>query len=181
MNFTAINYGDSVLLVSARHISSPIFKIASLADYKKCVYYNTISIINTVYIFLIGLIVSFDGQRITGNGDDHVSVTNITTNNTESGLSCTFTQRITGGELRWYLNEVKLPNRAGEIWQSYFGWSSLPTVYKGFPVSTLKRDAATDAIEGIFTCQQVIGRDRYSSVPIGVYYPSKVKVFMCLL
>ena len=122
------------------------------------------------------MIVSFGGETITGDGDDHVSVTNITTDNTASGLSCIFTQRIIAAgveELRWYLNEVELQSQAGESWQSYFGWSCLVTVYNGYPVSTLKRDAATDAIEGIFTCQHVVGRVRYSSVPIGVYYPSK--------
>ena len=126
---------------------------------------------------------SFGGQRITGDGDDHVSVTNITTDNTSSGLSCIFTQRIiAGGEtLWWYLNEVELQSRAGESWQSYFGWSCLATVYNGFPVSTLKRDAAIEAIEGIFSCQKVIERVRYSSVPIGVYYPSKLKVILFLL
>ena len=117
---------------------------------------------------------SFGGQRITGDGDDRVSITDITTDNTASGLSCIFTQRIiAGGELRWYLNGKELQNRAGESWQSYFGWSCLATVYNGHPMSTLKRDAATDAIEGIFTCQYAVGIDRYSSVPIGVYYPSK--------
>ena len=116
---------------------------------------------------------SFGGQIITGDGDDHVSVTDITTDNTSSGLSCIFTSRVSAYGLRWYLNEVKLPNQAGESWQSYFGWSCLLTIFNGYPVSTLKRDAATDAIEGIFTCQKVIGNNRYSSVPIGVYYPSK--------
>ena len=127
---------------------------------------------------------SFGGQRITGDGDDHVSVNDITTDNTASGLSCILAQRIIAAgddeRLRWYLNEVELQNQAGESWQSYFGWSCLPTVYNGHPMSTLKRDAATDAIEGIFTCQHGVGRDRYSSVPIGVYYPSKLKV-ICLL
>ena len=122
----------------------------------------------------LDLIVSFGDQIITGDGDDRVSVTDITTDNTASGLSCIFTQRIiAGGELRWYLNETELQSRAGESWQSYFGWSCLVYVYNGYPVSTLKRDAATLAIEGIFTCQKVIGRVWYSSVPIGVYYPSK--------
>ena len=121
----------------------------------------------------LGLIVSFGGQIITGDGDDRVSVTDITTDNTASGLSCIFTQRIIAGDeqLRWYLNETELQSRAGESWQSYFGWSCLVTVYNGYPMSTLKRDAATDAIEGIFSCQKVIERVRYSSVPIGVYYP----------
>ena len=116
---------------------------------------------------------SFGGQRITGDGDDSASVTDITTDNTASDLSCIFTSRITGDELRWYLNGEELQNRAGESWQSYFRWSCLITVYNGYPVSTLKREAATDATEGIFTCQHVVGRVRYSSAPIGVYYPSK--------
>ena len=126
---------------------------------------------------------SFGGQTITGDGDDRVSVTDITTDDTASGLSCIFTQRIIAGgeELIWYLNEVELQSRAGESWQSYFGWSCLVYVYKGYPVSTLKRDAATLAIEGIFTCQKVIERVWYSSVSIGVYYPSKLKVFLFLL
>ena len=122
----------------------------------------------------LGFIVSFGGEIITGDGDDRVSVTDITTDNTSSGLSCIFTQRIIGrGELRWYLNEKELQNREGESWQSYFGWSCLPTVYKELPVSTLKRDGATGSSEGIFTCQYAVGIDRYSSVPIGVYHPSK--------
>ena len=117
---------------------------------------------------------SFGGQIITGDGDDRVSVTDITTDNTASGLSCIFTQRIIArGELRWYLNEKKLQSQTGESWQSYFGWSCLVTIYNGYPVSTLKRDAASNAIEGIFTCKKVIGNNRYSSAPVGVYYPSK--------
>ena len=115
----------------------------------------------------------FGGQIITGDGDDHVTVTDITTDYTGSGLSCIFTSRESAYGLRWYLNEVKLPNRAGESWQSYFGWSCLSTLYNGYPTSTLKRDAATDAVEGIFICQHVLGRERYSSAPIGVFYPSK--------
>ena len=50
MDFNAINYGDSVLLVGARHMSSPILKIAPLVDHKKCVLLIKLIII-TVYNF----------------------------------------------------------------------------------------------------------------------------------
>ena len=114
----------------------------------------------------------YDGQSLPRDVRARVSVTSITTDDSNSGLACLYSSSTarSGGEIDilWFLNGTELDGRARDSWQSYLGWSVVVGVHQTYPTALLKRDAHTVATEGVFTC-----RREEMSVIVGIYYPSK--------
>ena len=112
------------------------------------------------------------GKSLPRDGTARVTVTSITTDDSNSGLSCLYSSSTarSGGviDIKWFLNGTELDRRARDSWQSYLGWSVAVGVHQTYPTALLKRDAHTAATEGVFTC-----RREELSVVVGIYYPSK--------
>ena len=123
-------------------------------------------------IIAAGLHLFYDGQSLPRDVRARVSVTSITTDNSNSGLACLYsstTARSGRDNIMWFLNGTELDRRVrGDSWQSYLGWSVTVGVHQTYPTALLKRDAHTAATEGVFTCCR-----EELSVVVGIYYPSK--------
>ena len=122
-------------------------------------------------IIAVGLYLYYDGQFLPRDGSARVTVTSITTDNSNSGLACLYssaTGRSGRENIMWFQNGTELDRRARDSWQSYLGWSVVVGVHQTYPTALLKRDAHTVATEGVFTC-----RREELSVVVGIYYPSK--------
>ena len=131
----------------------------------------TVNILVSSFI-AVGLYLLYGGQSLPRDGITRVSVTSITTEDSNSGLACLYSSSTarSGGEIDilWFLNGTELDGRARDSWQSYLGWSVVVSVHQTYPTALLKRDAHTVATEGVFTC-----RREELSVTVGIYYPSK--------
>ena len=128
---------------------------------------------NSCIIIAVGLYLLYGGQLLPRDGSARVTVTSITTDNSNSGLACLYSSTTGRGgrdiDIMWFLNGTELDRRVrGDSWQSYLGWSVTVGVYQTYPTALLKRDAHTTAAEGVFTCC----REELSFV-VGIYYPSK--------
>ena len=114
----------------------------------------------------------YDGQSLPRDVRARVSVTSITTDDSNSGLACLYSSSTARSgrdiDIMWFLNGTELDRRARDSWQSYLGWSVTVGVHQTYPTALLKRDAHTVATEGNFTC-----RREELSVIVGIYYPSK--------
>ena len=124
------------------------------------------------YVIAVGLYLLYDGQSLPRDGSTHVTVTSITTDDSNSGLACLYSSTTARSGsyigIMWFLNGTELERRARDSWQSYLGWSVTVGVHQTYPTALLKRDAHTVATEGVFTC-----RREELSVVVGIYYPSK--------
>ena len=98
---------------------------------------------------------------------------------------CVDTSRDTGTApgvaLNWHRDGIKLQRQTSSSWQSYLGWST----YLEFKFNKrvwLKRDADTEAIEGVFFCHLGRSTPFLATVSVGVYYPSECGyvVFDCI-
>ena len=103
-------------------------------------------------------------------------MTGITGNREGGGLVCIDTSRDTGTSkevgLDWYRDGIRLHRHSDSSWQSYLGWR---TCYE-FNFNKriwLKRDADTEATEGVFFCHLGRGTLFLATVSVGVYYPSE--------
>ena len=114
----------------------------------------------------------YGGQSLPRDGSAHVTVTSITTDDSNSGLACLYSSATARSgrdiDIMWFLNGTELDRRArGDSWQSYLGWSVTVGVHQTYPTALLKRDVHTIVTEGV-TC-----RREELSVVVGIYYPSK--------
>ena len=115
-----------------------------------------------------------DGEKLPGDGSARVSVTDITTDNTISGLYCLDPLRVLENGpayyVNWYLGEQQIERQSGNY---YLGWRSYYKFYNGYQYIMLKRDPNTIVTELTSSCRRGKGNRIYSSVSVGVYYPSK--------
>ena len=131
---------------------------------------------------ITGLVLGYQGGAISRDGTAHVSVTGITTAISQGGgLVCFDTSRdtgtATGVSLNWYRDGNRLDRQKDSPWQSYLGWSTYIEINFNKRI-WLKRDADTEAIEGVFLCR--LGRrvPFLATVSVGVYYPSECGYFL---
>ena len=128
--------------------------------------------LDLLIIIAVGLYLLYGGEFLPRDGITRVTVTSITTDNSNSGLACLYSSTTARSgsdiDIMWFLNGTELDRRVGHSWESYLGWSVAVGVHQTYPTALLKRDAHTVATEGVFTC-----RREELSVIVGIYYPSK--------
>ena len=132
------------------------------------VYYECIIINADLRLFI-------DGRELPGDGSARFSITDITTN---YRLYCIFLSRVVGTTpevyVNWYLGEQQIDIQNSGHRSSYLGWSSVVyLISSGYQYYALIRDSNSTASEGVFSCRRGRGNRIYSSVSVGVYYPSK--------
>ena len=126
------------------------------------------------YVSTAVLHLYIDGNELPGDGSARVSITNITTDNRLSGLYCVDSSRVTGTDpdvyINWYLRDQRIERQSGG---QFSGWSSLHIFYFGNQYLSLKRDPNVVVSEDVFSCRRGRRGRLFSSVSVGVYYPSK--------
>ena len=115
-----------------------------------------------------------DGDELPGDGSARVSVSDIITRNEQKGLYCIDSTRVVGTSpayyISWYLGEQQIERQAGNY---YLGWRSYYQFYYGYQYMALTREPYTTVSEVFVSCRRGKGNRVYSSVSVGVYYPSK--------